>query len=135
MVRALWIRAVFVYLTVQSVLIGGWALVSPRSFYDDFPGGRGWVSVDGPYNEHLVRDVGALNLAIAVLFAAAVWRRTRELDVVACTAGLVWGVPHLVYHLLNTDGLGAVDVVANLGGLALFVVLPATVLVRPVGGD
>ena len=35
-------------------------------FYDDFPGlGRSWVAADGPYNEHLVRDVGALNLALA----------------------------------------------------------------------
>lgn len=132
MVRALWIRAVFGYLSLQSVLIGAWALAAPHSFYDDFPGGRGWVSVDGPYNEHLVRDVGALNLAIAVVFATATWRRTRELDVVACAVALVWGVPHLVYHLFNTDGLGAVDVVANLGGLGLFVVLPATVLLRPV---
>lgn len=133
MTRTLWIRAVFIYLTMQSVLIGAWALLAPQSFYDDFPGGgRGWISVDGPYNEHLVRDVGALNLALAVLFVAAAWRRTRDLDVVACAAALVWGVPHLVYHLFNTDGLGAVDVVANLGGLALFVVLPLTVLVRPV---
>ena len=132
MARALWIRAVFVYLILQSVLIGALALAAPRSFYDGFPGGRGWVSVDGPYNEHLVRDVGALNLALAVLFAAAAWRRTRELDVVACAAALVWGVPHLLYHLFNTGGLGAIDVAANVGGLALFVVLPATVLLRPV---
>ena len=45
-------------------VVGLWATASPESFYDDFPGmGRVWVAVDGPYNEHLVRDVGGLNLA------------------------------------------------------------------------
>ena len=37
----------------------------PAAFYDDFPGlGRMWVAPDGPYNQHLVRDVGELNLAL-----------------------------------------------------------------------
>ena len=45
------------------VVVGGstglWATLSPRSFYDEFPGGgRAWVAADGPYNEHLVRDFG-----------------------------------------------------------------------------
>ncbi|MEM9467557.1 MAG: hypothetical protein AAGA90_19435 [Actinomycetota bacterium] len=129
--RELWVRAVFAYLALQSAVIGSWALLAPRSFYDDFPAGRSWVSVDGPYNEHLVRDVGALNLAILVLFLVAALRPTRELVRLAAIVAIVWGLPHLTYHLFNTDGLGAADVVANLGGLALFVVLPATVVRRP----
>ena len=45
--------------------------VAPKSFYEDFPGaGRVWVAVDGPYNEHLVRDVGSLNLALAFVAVA-----------------------------------------------------------------
>ena len=44
--------------------VGLQALFTPRSFYDDFPLGRGWVAMDGPYNQHLVRDVGSLNLAL-----------------------------------------------------------------------
>ncbi len=51
--------------------VGLWAQAVPRSFYDDFPGmGRMWVAVDGPYNQHLVRDVGGLNLGLAFV---AVW--------------------------------------------------------------
>ena len=43
----------------------------PRSFYDDFPLGRGWIAASGgAYNEHLVRDVGALFLALAI---ASLW--------------------------------------------------------------
>jgi len=39
----------------------------PRSFYDDFPLGRGWIAASGgAYNEHLVRDVGGLFLALVI---------------------------------------------------------------------
>lgn len=111
------------YLTVVSVQVGAWALVAPRSFYDDFPGvGRTWVSPDGPYNEHLVRDVGALNLAVAALFVVAAIRRGRDLVRVAGVVALVWGVPHGIYHLANTDVLSAGDAAASLLGLALFIV-------------
>jgi len=50
-------------------LVGGpWALMFPRAFYDHFPlPGKDWVSTLGPFNEDLVRDYGALNLALAVL--------------------------------------------------------------------
>ena len=68
--------------------IRGLGTPSPQSFYDDFPGlGRAWVSVDGPYNEHLVRDVGALNLALLVLFVVAWVRLDRQL--VSCPALLL----------------------------------------------
>ena len=83
------------------------------------------------YNEHLVRDVGALNLALLVLLAAAAWTLTRELVAVAAMASLVWGAPHLVYHVFSTEGLVASDVALSIGGLAVFVVLPLSVLVFP----
>mgnify|MGYP000686592576 CR=1 FL=1 len=119
-----WIRIALSYLIVVTGQIGVWALFAPRSFYDDFPGlGRSWVSVDGAFNGHLVRDVGALNLALAVLLIAAWARLGRELVFVAGAAALVWGAPHAVYHLANTDGLGGSDLVASLSGLVLFVVV------------
>ena len=59
--------------------VGFQALFTPRSFYDDFPIGRGWVAMDGPYNQHLVRDVGSLNLALVVLVFAALIVSTRAL--------------------------------------------------------
>lgn len=119
-----WVRIALGYLIIVSGQIGAWALFAPRSFYDSFPGlGRAWVSVDGPFNEHLVRDVGALNLALAVLFVAAwVWL-DRRLVSVAGGAALVWGVPHAIYHLVNTDGLDGSDLAASLSGLVLFVVV------------
>ena len=59
---ALWL------LTVFALPVGLQAAVAPRSFFDDFPFGRSWISVDGAmYDEHLVRDVGALFLAMAIV--------------------------------------------------------------------
>lgn len=117
------------YLALVSAQIGFWALLAPRSFFDGFPGlGRMWVGVDGPFNEHLVRDVGALNLALFVLLVYAMVRFTRELVVVAAAASLAWGVPHLLYHLFNAGDLGAVDAVASLVGLAAFVAFAGALL-------
>lgn len=51
-------------LLVFGVPIGLWQQLAPRSFYDSFPGfGRTWVSPDGPFTEHLVRDIGGRPLA------------------------------------------------------------------------
>ncbi len=119
-----WVRIALGYLIVVNGQIGAWALLAPRSFYNSFPGlGRAWVSVDGPFNEHLVRDVGALNLALAVLFVAAWIRLGPQLVSIAGGAALVWGVPHTIYHLINTDGLDGSDLAASLSGLALFSVV------------
>lgn len=123
-------RFALIWLTLSALQLGLWALLAPRSFYDGFPGfGRGWVSVDGPYNEHLVRDVGALNLALALILAAAAVRMSRELVSVAAIASIAWGLPHFIYHLLKRDGLGALDLVASLGGLGLALVLAIMLLV------
>ena len=75
------VRVLLVLLAASSGLIGLWAAFAPRSFYDDFPGGgRHWVAADGPYNEHLVRDVGGLYVAMTVvaIVAAIVLRRGRS---------------------------------------------------------
>ncbi len=100
-------------LAFPSVVIGIWAGLMPRSFYDDFPGlGRIWVAPVGPYSEHLVRDVGELNLALAlVTIVAAV--TLASLLVRAVLAGwLVYSVPHLVYHLRHLQPFGTDDQVS-----------------------
>lgn len=113
------------YLAVNALLLGLWAPIAPRSFYDDFPGlGREWVSVDGPFNEHLIRDVGALNLALAVVLVAALVTLSRQQVLVAAGAALAWGVPHVVYHAFHTEPLSTSDNVLNLGFLALAASVP-----------
>ena len=123
-------RAVLAYLTATGLLVGVWATFTPRSFYDDFPGlGRVWVAVDGPWNEHLVRDVGQLNLALAVVSLAAAWTMTPLLVRVAAAAWLVNAIPHFVYHLRHLEAYDTFDQVGNVVSLGLLAVLPALVLV------
>jgi hypothetical protein len=123
------LRVALVVLAVGNVFVGPWAAFAPRSFYDDFPGfGRHWVQVDGPYNQHLVRDFGALNLAFAVVTVAAVITLSRPLVIAVAIAWLAWGVPHLVYHVRHIDVYSTSDQVLNavlLGALPViaFVVL------------
>ena len=131
-------RIALAYLGVVSAQIGVWALLAPRSFFDGFPGmGMVWVGVDGPYNEHLVRDVGALNLAFLALLVWTAVRMTPDLLRVTAFAGLVWGVPHAAYHVVNADVLSGTDAALSIGGLLLFVVLAAALWVaasRPAPG-
>lgn len=72
------VRSAIVLLAVSSLVVGVWQMAAPRAFYDGFPDfGQSWVSVDGPYNEHLPRDVGGVNLALAVVALAALPGRSR----------------------------------------------------------
>ncbi len=125
-----WTRIALGYLSLVSLEIGVWAQLAPRSFYNDFPGfGRAWVRVDGPYNVHLVRDVGGLNLALAAVLIAALLTMSRSLIVTASIASLLYGVPHLAHHIANTTGLASSDKFLSIGGLALFVAIPLALLV------
>ena len=82
-------------LTVSQLVIGGWALLAPTRFFTAFPAaGRTWVALLPPYNEHLVRDVGALSLALAVVLARATVTADRPLIRVAAVAFAVYTVPH-----------------------------------------
>jgi hypothetical protein len=124
------VRVLLIVLGVGNIPIGLWAAFAPRSFYDDFPGfGREWVRVDGPYNEHLMRDFGALNLALAVVTIAAVITLARPLVIAVAIAWLAWGVPHLVYHSRHLDVYETSDQVLNVVLLTGLPVLAVAVLV------
>ncbi|MET1048162.1 MAG: hypothetical protein ABWZ55_00910 [Acidimicrobiales bacterium] len=123
------VRIALALLAVVGLQVGLWAAFAPQSFYDDFPGaGRVWVSVDGPYNQHLIRDVGALNLALAVVAIVAFVTLSRAAVLAAGGAWLAYGVPHLVYHLRHLDPLESADQVTVPVSLFLSVVLGALVL-------
>lgn len=113
-------RIALLVLAGGSLVVGLWAQAFPRSFYDDFPGmGRVWVAVDGPYNEHLVRDVGGLNLGLAFVAVLALVTGSVVVARAAGGAALLFGVPHLVYHASHLDPFDAGDAVAMLGSLTM----------------
>jgi hypothetical protein len=123
------VRILLVLLGVPAVVVGAWAAFAPRSFYEDFPGfGQVWVRPDGPFNEHLVRDVGELNLALAFVTLAAVVWCTPLLARLVAGAWLVEGIPHLVYHLRHLDPLASDAKVSSIAGLAIVPVVALVLL-------
>jgi hypothetical protein len=131
-VRRTWLRSGLLVVAVTPLAGGLWALLFPRAFYDDFPlPGSGWVSTLGPYNEHLVRDYGALNLAMAVLLLAAGVLLERRLMQVALLSWLVFEVPHFIFHVGQTHHFPPGSNLAQLGGLGLLILLPLVLLFLP----
>ena len=119
------------FLAASAMVVGVWAQFAPASFYSSFPGGRGWVAADGPFNEHLIRDVGGLNLALALITAAAARTMRPDLVRVAAGATLLYAVPHLAYHATHLEPFGTGDAVGNVAGLALGVLLPLWLVISP----
>jgi hypothetical protein len=130
-------RIALIVMAVSFGMVGVWAQFAPRSFYDDFPGGgRHWVSGDGPFNEHLVRDVGGLNLAVFVIVVAALVIGSTVMARVAGIAALAYALPHAVYHSAHIgefdERLDQVALAVSLWGL---VVLAAIVAIGRVGSS
>jgi hypothetical protein len=96
------VSGLLAWFVVFGLGVGGWQTLAPRSFYEDFPGfGRTWVSVDGPYNEHLLRDVGQGNLALGVVALVALVTGGVWLARAAGLAAVVAYLPHQLYHQLT----------------------------------
>ena len=132
------IRAALAALAAVEVVLGGWTLLFPESFYRDVP----TVDLTPPYSEHFLRDFGGATLGLAlVLAAAAVWMELRSV-VVALLAYLAFAAPHLVFHLGHLHGATALEAGVLTALLAGSVALPVlllflalTTLRRPVGAD
>jgi len=123
-------RILLLLLAIPTLELGIWATLAPQSFFNSFPGGgRHWVAVDGPFNEHLVRDFGALNLALAVLLIVALVVGSRLLVTTAAVSALVFAVPHSLYHFFNLQVLDSSDQIANVISLAITIALPLAIIV------
>ena len=117
-------------LALTGFYVGLWAVAWPHQFYDSFPGfGRHWVAVLGPYNEYLVRDVGGLYLAMAIVSA---WACARPRGEVLAMVGLGWlgfNILHCIYHMNHLDMYDGVDQAGNAITLVGMVILAALLLV------
>jgi hypothetical protein len=110
--------------------VGGWAYGAPDSFYRSFPGVLGhWVDLDGPFNEHLIRDVGGLYLALTAASVAGLIRRSRAGDRLVGIAWAVFGALHLGYHLSHFAGFSAADVAGATVSLTVSMLLGVLLLI------
>jgi hypothetical protein len=123
-------RVIVLLLAVSAAVVGVWAAAFPVSFYTDFPSpGRNWVSALGPYNEHLVRDVGGLYLALLVVSLYA-WRRPSTSTVrMAGSAWLIFNAEHFLWHMLHLGMFPLVDQLGNAVSLGGVLVLSMLLLV------
>jgi hypothetical protein len=124
-------RIGLLFLAVTSIGSGLWALLVPRSFYEDFPlPGWEWVSTLGPYNEHLVSDYGGMNLALGMLLVAAAVFLERRLLLVSLVAWLAYALPHFVFHLGQVHHFSPLDNLMQLGALGFVVLLPLVLFLQ-----
>jgi len=126
------VRAFGIALALPLVVIGVWARITPRGWFEDFPGfGPALAAAEPPYNEHLVTDVAAGFLAIGVLLLGACLLGGPAEMRLAAAGYALFGLPHLVYHaahpssLLSTSGnvLNVVLLAAQVAGGILLIVL------------
>jgi hypothetical protein len=119
-------------LALTAAYVGAWAAAFPLSFYRSFPlPGRGWVSMLGPYNEHLTRDVGGLYLALFVMTAWSVLRPSPAAFRVAGWSWLVFNIEHFAFHLSHLGMFNTADKIGNVAALGGLLVVSA-LLVIPV---
>ena len=124
-----WVRVCLLLLAASTLGGSMWALPFPRSFYDDFPvPGWEWVSTLGPYNEHLVRDYGAMNLALGVLLVSASIFVQRRLVQAALLTYLAFATPHFLFHVVQVHHFSPFHNALQLGSLGFLVLLPLVVL-------
>ena len=107
-------------LAASAAYVGVWAMAWPHSFFTAFPGfGQAWVAPLGPFNEHLVRDVGGLYVALLVV---SVWAAAKgdagALRALGC-AWLAFGLPHIGFHVTHGQGFSTVEWAASLTPLTL----------------
>lgn len=122
-------------LALTGLYTGGWAYLSPQSWYENFPEfGLSWLPQLGPYNEHLAKDDGAMFLALVALAVIAMCHiRNNRIVQTAGAVWLVFNVLHLIYHLQHLDMYGTRDQVLNVITLSALVLLsvPLTLPARP----
>jgi hypothetical protein len=116
-------------LGATTLLQGAWALLGPRSFYNDFPvPGAEWVATLGPFNDHLARDFGSALAGLGIIALLAAVSRSTAAVRATMIGFIVFGVPHLIFHLTTFGEFSVTSASTQIAGLALFVVLPATLL-------
>jgi hypothetical protein len=124
-----WLRAGVVFLAITQLVTGAMQLFAPRFFYDNVPTSvHPWVSLIPPYNEHLMRDVGAATMAYTVALAIAAVTMDRLMVRTALVANLIFTVPHFIFHAFHLQEFSTGDAIGQTISLGVGVLLPAACL-------
>jgi len=118
------LRAGLWFLAFVEVVVGTVATFAPRAFYEYVP----WVDRIPPYSEHLMRDYGAMNLALALVFLVAAITMERRIVRVALGAYLLFAVPHLVFHVMHLENFTTAAAAGQTTALVIAAVLPVALL-------
>jgi hypothetical protein len=119
------LRAGMWFLTVVELAVGLVATLAPRVFYDYVP----WVDLAPPFAEHLMRDYGAMNLALGLVTAVAAITMDRVMVRTSLAAYLLFAVPHLLFHVTHHDHYTPSQAIAETTALTIAVLLPLALLV------
>lgn len=119
-----WLRVGLGFLATTQLVVGVWALFLPARFFALEVVGMGMA-----YNEHLMRDYGAMTLAGAVVLGAATIHRGQWMTRTALVMYLTWTVPHFFVHLAMLDHLAPSTATLLMVALGLAIALPAGLLV------
>jgi hypothetical protein len=107
-------RITLAYLAIMGLAVGAWAFFFPEVFYNSFPGfGFTWVSVDGPYNQHLVRDTGGAFLMMGGLAGLGLLRPLLAAPFAVGFATLIFNLAHFSYHATHLGMYMPVDATLN----------------------
>lgn len=97
-----WVRLALVALALPSALTGAWAVLSPRGWFDGFPGfDPRLVAAEPPFNEHLATDAGAGLLASGVVLLVAALLADGRSVRLGLIANATVVIPHSLWHTFN----------------------------------
>ncbi|GED99073.1 hypothetical protein nbrc107697_31120 [Gordonia crocea] len=124
-----WARVALGLVAVPQLVVGLWAVLAPRHFFDHFPGfGPLLVAAEPPFNAHLTSDTGTGFVATGVFAAVAAGWGLRPLVFVAGLSLSAFALPHFCYHLLNpAELLSGAENVVNVVVLGVALAVPVAV--------
>ncbi len=117
------IRAGLVALTLLHLTLACWILLAPRSFFD-----LAWVNMNMTYNQHLLLDFGAMNLALALVLGTATRTMDTRLLRTALQGTLLFWAAHFGIHLRYLHSMTAASTALLMTALAMTIALPAALL-------
>jgi hypothetical protein len=112
------------FLTVVEFAVGVVATFAPRVFYDYVP----WVDLAPPFSEHLMRDYGAMNLALGLVTGVAAITMHRVMVRTSLAAYLLFAVLHLLFHVSHHEHYTTSQAIGETTALTIAVLLPIVLL-------